>query len=176
MQFRGFSLARTQLFKDVLYNFQDYLILTSTERTMLLIPKGEILSDDDDARIFIEKAPTKLDVKRKFFTFHIHHRFRTLCGSLILSRLHLAAIHAAASCNTFFVYTSCGFCFQLSISGTLLPEDRTRKTGEEKAMILMRQCWTNQPLQAAEHEKVHNFSSSSLLMKESVDHFLPIRD
>lgn len=60
----------------------------------------------------------------------MHSRFGHLRASDILPRLQLAALYAA--------------------TGTLLPEPRSCLTGAQTAMQLVRQCWKNSPLTAAE--------------------------
>ena len=71
--------------------------------------------------------------------FDVHSRFWNLQARSSLSRLQLAALYAATS--------------------TLLPEPRSQMTGAQTAMELVRQCWTNKPLQEEEHKQLHNAAS-----------------
>lgn len=66
----------------------------------------------------------------QFHTYELHGRFHHLQASSIESRLQLAALYAATS--------------------SLLPEPGSQQTGAEIAMQLVRQSWSNQPLQPAE--------------------------
>ncbi|MEW5310745.1 MAG: hypothetical protein WDW38_002512 [Sanguina aurantia] len=66
----------------------------------------------------------------KVHCYEVHSRFGHLRASDILPRLQLAALYAA--------------------TGTLLPEPRSCLTGAQTAMQLVRQCWKNSPLTAAE--------------------------
>ncbi len=64
----------------------------------------------------------------------MHGRFQDLRAPSIPTRLQLAALYAATS--------------------TLLPEPWSSKTGAQTAMQLVRQCWTDAPLTAAEQAQL----------------------
>lgn len=66
----------------------------------------------------------------QFHTYELHGRFQYLQASSIESRLQLAALYAATS--------------------SLLPEPSSLQTGAETAMQLVRQSWSNKPLEPAE--------------------------
>jgi len=138
----GYRLARTQQLDDVLHNFHGYLRL-ETDRTdefsedrctMLLIPRGNIIVSDPNlqtVRTYLSDVPEE---RQQFLSYKVHHRYKNVCGDTVIARLQLAALHAATS--------------------TLLPEARTGMTGEERAIVIVRQCWTNAPLSAEEYEKL----------------------
>jgi hypothetical protein len=67
-------------------------------------------------------------------TYGVHERFGHLLAPTILARLQLAALYAATCC--------------------LLPEPASRQSGSQTALQLLRQCWTNQPLQREELQQL----------------------
>ncbi len=67
-------------------------------------------------------------------TYGVHERFGHLLAPTILGRLQLAALYAATCC--------------------LLPEPASRQSGSQTALQLLRQCWTNQPLQPEELQQL----------------------
>eukprot|EP00798_Chlamydomonas_sp_ICE-L_P004009 gene4009-14089_t len=73
------------------------------------------------------------DAALKVHSYEVHPRLRHLVASSILSRLQLAALYSATS--------------------SLLPEPRSRMTGAQLAMRLVRQSSTNRPLST--HERNH---------------------
>lgn len=82
------------------------------------------------------------DARLSLCAFDVHPRFGTLLAGDVCSRLQLAALYAA--------------------TGGLLPEARAGMTGGEHALELVRQCWVNRPLTAAERrnlEVLARFSS-----------------
>ena len=132
--FRGFLLSRQQLFHDALLGFEQYLLLKSTlgDRCKVLMPTGEVITSSDQIAV---NGPSSCDADRRWHAYDVHSRFGTLdaaAGPLAVeARRQLAAVYAA--------------------SGSEIPESRSRMTGGEFALELLRQSRTNKPSTMGEH-------------------------
>lgn len=127
--FSGFKLSMKQQF-DVSFwpTFVQYLVLENGNSKKIIVPEGTVRRCRDGVEI---SGSAECDADRRFHTFDVHPRFKTLQATSIAARLQLAAI-----------YTACS---------SLLPELSCRRTGEELAMELVRRSWTNRPLDEEEH-------------------------
>ena len=125
--FIGFVLSGRQQLPDTLHDFRGYLVLENGQDTLLITPAGDVKRRDDS--VFVS-GPSSCDAERRFHVYEQHPRFQTLepkAGpTAINARLQLAALYAA--------------------SGTEVPEARSKQTGGEVAMELVRQSWTSSPM------------------------------
>ena len=140
--FRGFVLATKQQFSDALIGFEQYLVLEHIEgdRAMhkVVIPAGVVVHDKS-CRTVVSVSPDCMK-SRTLHAFDVCPRFKTLKASCIEARLQLAALYAA--------------------TGTELPELRSKQTGGEMAIELVRQCWTQgREASAAEHAQLKSLLS-----------------
>jgi len=125
--FLGFALGLQQQLRDALFDFSQYLILESARQTLLIMPVGEVKRDPN--QIYIHGSDGR-DVLRRLHVYELHPRFSTIeakaGATAIEARLQLATVYAA--------------------TGTELPEARSKRTGGEVAMELVRQSWKGSPL------------------------------
>ena len=132
--FRGFSLAGDQQLPDAMHGFSQYLILTSSRQSLLIMPAGQVKRD---GCVFID-GPSECHHDRRLHAFDLHPRFHTLearvGATAIEARLQLAAVHAA--------------------TGTELPEARSKHTGGELALELLRQSWNGGPMNDREQQQL----------------------
>ena len=137
--FRGFILASEQQFSDMLNGFEQYLVLERTESDraiqMVIIPEG-IVTQNNECLVEISGSSDCM-VQRRLHAFDVCARFKMLKARCIEARLQLAALYAA--------------------TGTELPELRSRQTGGELAIELLRQCWTQgRAASAGEHRQLES--------------------
>ena len=173
LDFEGYKLARKQHLDDTLPGLTSYLLIEKDDKiTRLLVPQGNIViqssaplnnvatedgysdgdgySDSDDGDGYSDgdgdddgtingthyKSPIEIVVsemctaKLDYYFFDAHSRFHNFCSTCIDGRLELAALYAATS--------------------THVPDSRCGMTGDEFAMQLVRECWTNRPLSELE--------------------------
>merc|ERR1711965_605252 len=104
-----------------MHGFSQYLVLTSSRQSLLIMPAGQVKCD---GCVYID-GPNECHHDRRLHAFDLHPRFLTLearvGATAIEARLQLAALHAA--------------------TGTELPEARSKHTGGELALELLRQSW-----------------------------------
>jgi len=140
LDYRDFFLSRTQHLCDTLHGFENYLLLENSKNgdQLLLTVEGTI------QRTGYKKGKCKINVvvpeecnaEIRPVTFSIHPTFQTLEANSVHTRLLLAAIYTASS--------------------SLLPEKRTKMTGEAYAMELVRKSWVNRPLTDRESDALDN--------------------
>eukprot|EP00798_Chlamydomonas_sp_ICE-L_P021581 gene21581-28577_t len=136
-------------------NFQQYLVLerihqeghtfqAQQSNRMIILPDGIVALDKRETDGGVQPNAEDLigvsvavsgatDASIKIHRYEIHPRFGHLVASSIVSRLQLAALYSATS--------------------SLLPEPRSRMTGAQLAMRLVRWSWTNRQL--TEQEQRH---------------------
>ena len=135
MNYAGYRLAGEQQLEDTLLQFHAYLVLEhvakGSDDVLVLVPAGRVSLDQDGVSI---RASEACDAARACHVYDVHPRFRHLMARDRLGRLQLAALYAA--------------------TGTALPEPRLRMTGEEVAMVLVRQSWGNWPLDPSEKQQL----------------------
>jgi hypothetical protein len=147
--FRGCFLSEQQILPDTLHGFQQYLVLESCTSggTQVVVPAGEIRKNSQSrsgggARVSVDGS-SRCDAARKALVFHIHPRFGSLDVAAgphaVEARLQLAALYAATDSE--------------------VPERRSRRTGGEVAMELLRQSWVNRPLTSTECTHLRSVSS-----------------
>ena len=136
---RDYELASDQQLSDTLAEFTRYLVLTprtTGEVTRIIVPQGRVVVREGTTPLVTvecvgeDKSNTDQDVH----CFEVHPRWKGLQADGVSSRLQLAALYAA--------------------SGTLLPETRSRMTGSEKALELVRRCSVNHPLAEGDREQL----------------------
>ena len=138
LEFEGFELHDSQILDGTLYGVTSYLILKHPDsRTKVIAPSGKILPNG--------KVHISSDWRKGcgYFIYDVHQRFGTLDATNKLGRLHLAGLYAASS--------------------SFLPERALGKCGTTIATDLVRQCWTNEPLNGEERDKLVEVSQYSNL-------------
>ena len=137
--FRGFSLAVEQQLSDAMHDFSQYLILTSSSQSLLIMPAGQVKRG---GCVYID-GPSECHRERRFHAFDLHPRFLTIearvGATAIEARLQLAALYAA--------------------TGTELPEARSQHTGGELALELLRQSWSGGPMNQFEQLQLDSISA-----------------
>lgn len=127
--FSGWRVSQEQQLDGTLPEFHSYIIIESGQHRKVLMPAGSVKTIRRSVSIQLPKSEVQ-----DFYVFEIHPRFGTIEPSggkrAIEARLQLAALYAASS--------------------TRLPESGSKMTGAERAIDLLRQCWTNQPMSKAE--------------------------
>ena len=128
---RGYELATDQQFSDTLAEFTRYLVLTPRtkgEATRIIVPQGRVVVREDTTPLVTVECvgEVKSNTDQDVHCYEVHPRWKGLQADGVSSRLQLAALYAA--------------------SGTLLPEPRSRMSGSEKALELVRRCFVNHPL------------------------------
>ena len=128
---RGYELSSDQQLSDTLAEFTRYLVLTPRtkgEVTRIIVPQGRVVVREGTTPMVTVECvgEDKPDTDQDVHCFEVHPRWKGLQADGVSSRLQLAALYAA--------------------SGTLLPEPRSRMTGSEKALELVRRCSVNHPL------------------------------
>eukprot|EP00798_Chlamydomonas_sp_ICE-L_P016369 gene16369-22571_t len=127
--------------------FEQYLVLERMHQEgntfqaqqsdkMIIVPKGTVTLDRADKMVLPNVSVTvskATNASLKVHRYEVHPRFGHLVASSILSRLQLAALYSATS--------------------SLLPEPRSRMSGAQLAMRLVRWSSKNRPL--TEQERNH---------------------
>ena len=139
LDYTGYNLSPCQQFNDTLIGLNRYLLLENKSegfnQLKVIIPDGKVIKCKDGVVVTGEE---RYDAEWGFHTYDVHPRFNYLQARSTGSRLHLAELYAA--------------------SGSLLPETRMKMTGEEVAMQLLRQCWTNTPMDNKDYMRLENLS------------------
>ena len=137
MNFMGFDLAGSQQLHDALSGFDQYLILESRSERLLIIPAGKVTRD---ANCVFISGPKGCVSDRRLHAYELHPRFLTLeakaGATAIEARLQLSALFAA--------------------TGTEVPELRSKQTGGEVALELLRQSWNGGPMNKREQEQLNS--------------------
>ena len=136
---RDYELASDQQLSDTLAEFSRYLVLTPRtkgEATRIIVPQGRVVVREGTTPLVTVECvdEEKSDTDQDVHCFEVHPRWKGLQADGVSSRLQLAALYAA--------------------SGTLLPEPRSRMTGSEKALELVRRCSVNHPLAEGDREQL----------------------
>ena len=132
--FLGYWLKESQQLEDGLRDFTKYLLLESLDgKEKLIVPQGKVAVSTTRENVSIQ-VPDTCDMKRKFFHYDVHNRFKNFTSTSICGRLFLAAIYAGTASS--------------------LLDDRVCMTGDEHAMELVRESWTNRPLSAQESDQL----------------------
>ena len=139
LDYAGYRLASCQQLDDTLFGFCRYLVIEGIrdgpEDTKVIIPVGDVQINNG----FVELVGgNKSDSQWNVFSYNIHSRIRNLQATNVSARLLLAELYTATS--------------------SLLPETRMKMTGEEVAMKLLRQSWSNQPLNQSDYARLQNIS------------------
>lgn len=130
-EYTGWSLCREQLLLGTLTGFHRYLVLEQASkgelfhsRLAIIVPTGRVVRDAVvGVNLHIDSS---FDAKLSCQLFELHPRYRTLHAPDITGRLRLAALHAATTMN--------------------IQDDLFCRTGCERAIELVRQCWSSKPL------------------------------
>jgi hypothetical protein len=140
LDYPNMVLSQSQQFAHTLPKFSKYLILENIDdetRKKLTVPLGEIeLQDGVNIIISGDCAITC-----SYYVYSIHQRFGILEASDVESRMYLASLYSACSSQ--------------------LPDSLCGMTGEEYAMVLLRQCQLSRPL--CDEEKRHLLSCSKFV-------------
>jgi hypothetical protein len=129
LTFAGHKLCNIQQFDDgTLREFHNYLLLEDADDKLKMIVSQGIVSKKKS--VITTDVSDAFDAELKINVFEIHGRFKILRAKSIASRLQLAALYCATS--------------------SFLIEDRTRMTGDEYALELVRESWKNYQLNAEE--------------------------
>jgi hypothetical protein len=140
--YRGYRLANHQQMRHALPEFTQYLVLerinpdeTSLPAQRVLVPDGAVCF----GRPVIIGVSENSEAALQAFRFSMHPRLGLLEAEGVLQRLQLAALYLA--------------------TGSLLLDCKAGMSGVEASMVLMRQCWSHQPLSLQETEKLANVLS-----------------
>ncbi|CAB9516872.1 Protein of unknown function (DUF3645) [Seminavis robusta] len=138
VNFKGFEMRRRQALDCCLPGIRSFLVLVDRHgNEKVLIPAGEV---ELHGNIHVPKGWV---VKRQCHIFDVHRRFGHLIATDILARLQIAAVYAA--------------------TGYSVADIQSKQTGEEIAMDLVRQCWTNEMLPEPVKAKLQEVSQLSTL-------------
>lgn len=145
--FEGWKVCSHQQLEVTLIDFSQYLILEHDGQKMMIIPQGQVSTEEDERSVKIVLPEKK---QQDIYVYDIHSRFETIRArsgaSAIEARLQLAALYAA--------------------TGSLAPEPVSQCTGLEMACDLVRQSWVNRPLH--ENEMRHLKSIIKLACDKTV--------
>ena len=111
---------------------KDKKINVSAPSIKVIVPVGEILIDDG-VKI---KSCEDIGARKRFFIYDMHKRFNHMVAHDITARLRLVGLHISTS--------------------SLIPDPQMKKTGDERAIELLRQCWINRPMTNEENERFQN--------------------
>ena len=146
--FSGYSLAPQQQLSDTLAGFSQYLVLEPglqleqhppwVAPVKLVVPSGPVARAAGSGAVSVV-GDDKPEACRRYCTYDVHRRFGELRARTLPARLQLAALYAAAD--------------------TGVPEKRSRMTGSERAIALLRACWfVNRPLSEEEEQLYANIA------------------
>ena len=143
LDYSSFVICPCQQLDDTLIGFKRYLLLECNtdgfKHTRVIIPAGTVTKCQEGQGGVDVFGDDKCDYDWSVYSYDIHPRLKCLQASSIGSRLQLAELYAA--------------------TGSLLPEMRMKMTGEEVAMQMLRQCWTNRPLEPTDgYARLENLS------------------
>ncbi len=133
LDFTGYRLSSCQQFSDTLFGFSRYLLLEKVDDpsdVKVVVPTGVVVAIN---RVDIV-VPDAANADLSYSTYRIHKRFAEIRASSLESRLQLAALYAATSIQ--------------------LPEPRTKMSGVEQAIDLIRRCYVDRPLSERENEQL----------------------
>jgi Protein of unknown function (DUF3638) len=138
-EFKGFDLSLSQILKGTLHGFSMYLLLTERSkcqgRTLLLFPEGTIQRQSTGETRICTKS-TAFDASLHYHCLRVHPRYGTLYGMNMVATLQMAALHASTSMETN------DSCFDMK--------------GSERALELVRQCFSSSPLTPEEEHALQN--------------------
>uniref|UniRef100_A0A7S1C6A7 ubiquitinyl hydrolase 1 n=2 Tax=Bicosoecida sp. CB-2014 TaxID=1486930 RepID=A0A7S1C6A7_9STRA len=134
---KGFRVAERQMLCDTLMGFHGYLVLQHANHpTRIVMPAGHVVATGDRgvtaARATI-KVSAEPGAKLRAHAYDEHSQFHEFLSKDVEARLQLAAVFATIS--------------------TLLPMERLRCTGAERALELVRRSSLDRP--ATNHEAEH---------------------
>lgn len=138
LEIAGYKLANKQQLTDTLRGFDCYLMLRHIQKEedqLLLVPCASVITKGS-GRTELSFCQDDCASHRTWHQYHVHQRFKYLVAHSITSRLQLAALHFSTSSKLF--------------------DRQLGMTGEERAVELIRQCWTTRPLSVGEQEKLNN--------------------
>jgi hypothetical protein len=134
----GYRLSDQQHLRGTLHGLRQYLVLTACDcskvTTKIIVPDGDIVANHGGFVTINGKDSVK-DI-RKGYIYDLHPRFGYLIAHNISARFHLAGIHVATS--------------------LYVPDSSLGKTGEERALELLRECWVNRPFSDEEYDRLSN--------------------
>eukprot|EP00978_Attheya_sp_CCMP212_P049334 scaffold651378_cov98-Attheya_sp.AAC.1 len=129
-------LARNQQLDGTLYGFSQYLVLEhpKTLETTLLLIDGRVRRNEPymTSMCFSDQ----LDANLSWTRLKVHRRFHRLQADTLCSRLRLASLHLGTACK--------------------IPEKMTNMTGDESALLLLRQCWSSRPFSQEEADAIYD--------------------
>ena len=135
--FKSYVLKEKQIMEDTLKGFFCYLLLSDARKSggsdIVLIPSGQLSPEGSI------KKPTSWDVPIGYHIFNRHPRFKHLIAKDTTGRLQLAGLYMAHS--------------------SLLNEPLNGKSGFITATNLVRQCWSNEPLNSVVREKLNEITN-----------------
>ena len=148
-ELRGFCLWEEQLLCGAMHGFCRYIILNEAsplrQETSLMkwsegdfrviIPDGEVVREEDGHVTVVDRSLSN-GAHCKWYQYKVHQRYGTLCGGDTAGRIHLASIHIATS--------------------MAIPDSMIGMTGAERAMELIRECWTTKPYSYEERRAFEN--------------------
>lgn len=142
-EFKGFDLSRSQILKGALHGFSTYLVLTERSkcpgRTLLLFPDGSIQRQSSgETRICTRNV--SCDASLHYHCLRVHPRYGTLHGMNTLATLQTAALHASTSMET--------------------NDSRFGTKGSDRALELVRQCFSTSPLSPEEGNALANVKAA----------------
>lgn len=123
-----------------------YLVLTpgnDGEANKVVIPQGHVVVKEDAVPGVPVECPRdeEKDAQPSMHTYHLHRRWKGFKADVMSARLQLVAM--------------------LATTDTLLPDVRAGMTSFEKAMVLIRRCFVNHPLQDTYPEVTFNGAERS---------------
>ncbi|GFH47532.1 hypothetical protein CTEN210_04007 [Chaetoceros tenuissimus] len=144
----GYKLAPNQHLDGVFPGFSKYLVLeqiSDSSIKKIVIPFGKIYRSQDEKMLVgidvlsHDLCPVSDHVEKEIhvFQYNIHPRWKNFLSTSIAGRLFLACLFAATTCA--------------------IPDTMLGMTGEEQAMILLRECHLNRPLNPLEALALSNF-------------------
>mmetsp|Transcript_20282 Transcript_20282/g.36772 ORF Transcript_20282/g.36772 Transcript_20282/m.36772 type:complete len:861 (-) Transcript_20282:3026-5608(-) len=129
-------LASNQQLDSTLYGFSQYLVLEhpKTRETSLVLIDGRVRRN----KLYMTSMcfSNQFDANLSWTRLNVHRRFHRLQADTLCSRLRLASLHLGTACK--------------------IPEKMTNMTGDESALLLLRQCWSSRPFSKEESDAIED--------------------
>ena len=147
-ELRGFTLCEGQILSGTMNGFIRYIVLKKPSQlsqatdvmelrdneVLVIIPDGIVRQEDGIVRV--DDRDSSCSAICNWFQYALHPRYRTLQAWTTTARIHLACIHLASS--------------------MILPDSMFGLTGSERALQLIRECWTTKPYSPPERIALDN--------------------
>ncbi len=144
-QWPSHRLATAQLLSTSMQSFKNYLVLEHTaeldeqRQRSILVLDGVLKMTNSQEPVMLVNDDCNLQCSYHYY--ETHPRLNVLVSKSVAGRLMLAALHLCTSC--------------------IVPDKMSQLTGEERAIQLVRQCWSTRPLKKNEEGAIQHLMNLS---------------